>query len=560
MASPRVVVIGLDGMTPYLVEPWMREGKLPNLARIAQEGAYGRLLSTIPPSSPQAWSSFLTGKNPGKHGVFGFAHRKQDSYEWTLTTSRDRIGPDLGQMISHWGKRAGFLFVPLTYPPYQTNGFMVSGIGTPGPNTTFACPYESKDELLREFGLESLFEPPIVDQDPLEYLAELENFVENNYRVFEWLQSRFSDLEFYMVVFTAPDRIQHVAWHFMDPTSPKYPDEAAPELRHAVLRIYQKVDTVVGRIASTLPPDTTLIVMSDHGAGPYKKFVDLNAWLAQEGLLSFAENATQSSNRIFFAQVYRLWRSGPRRLFSAWQRRRLKGWLPKRWRTRIDVEWRNPLVKHVDWSCTQAFSEGTEGLITLNLRGREPQGIVEPEKRADLLRKIETGLHQLKNPETGEPVVNRVWRREEIYHGDATERAPDLMVEWFKEQYESRAIWNPQRVIFLDPDKWKSTRMILSGHHRREGVIFAKGPFVAPETSIQGAEIVDLAPTILALMGLPLLPEFDGKVLKELTVGIEDIRIEEPEKANLSAGDSEVYSEEETKQVEELLRGLGYIE
>jgi len=224
------------------------------------------------------------------------------------------------------------------------------------------------------------------------------------------------------------------------------------------------------------------------------------------------------------------------------------------------VEWRNPLVKHIDWSRTQAFSEGTEGLITLNLCGRQPQGIVGLEEQEDVLRKIESGLSQLRDPEMGEPAVKRVWRREEIYNGDATERAPDLVVEWFKEQYESRAIWNPQGVIFLDPDKWKSTQMILSGHHRRQGVIFAEGPFVAPGTSIEGAGIADLAPTTLALMELPLPPDFDGRVLKELVVGIEDIRVEEPEKASLSGDDAEVYSEEEARQVEDLLRGLGYME
>ena len=174
MSRRKVVVIGADGMTPQLVEPWMKEGKLPNLACIVQEGAYGRLLSTIPPASPQAWSSFLTGKNPGKHGIFSFAHRKPGTYTWALTTSRDRIGPDLGQIISTRGGSAGFLFVPLTYPPYSVNGFMVSGMGTPGSKAEFTYPHELKKELLREFGEHNLFEPPTVDQQPSEYFSELE--------------------------------------------------------------------------------------------------------------------------------------------------------------------------------------------------------------------------------------------------------------------------------------------------------------------------------------------------------------------------------------------------
>jgi predicted AlkP superfamily phosphohydrolase/phosphomutase len=559
MAAPKVIVMGLDGMTPELVERWMREGKLPNLATVAQNGAYGRLLSTIPPSSPQAWSAALTGKNPGKHGIFGFTHRGADAYSPCLTTSNDREGPDLGQIIAHWGQGSGFLFVPLTYPPYPVNGFVVSGMGTPGPKSSFAYPPELKGELLREFNAEHLFEPPIVDQEPAEYFREIEDSVGKNHAVFEWLQTRFPDLDCYMIVYTAPDRIQHCAWHYMDPGSSGYEAASSAELGLSILRVYQQVDKVVGRMASTLHPDTTLILMSDHGAGPYRKFVDLNAWLAREGYLAFAEAAPERSDR-FFSQLYRLWRRGPRRLFSAWQRRYLKEWLPKGLKTRVDAEWRSPLMSHVEWSNTRAFSEGTEGQISLNMCGREPEGVVHPEDRNQILAEIEAGLHRLKDPETGRSVVDRVWRREQVYHGQALEKAPDLIVQWSEEQYHSRALWNPRGGVMLDPGKWKSTRMVLSGHHRREGVIFATGPFVSPGTSVKGAGIVDIAPTILTIMGLPLLPDFDGRALDELTVGIESTKVEEAGLGHPPDGESEVYSEGETKQVEDLLRGLGYIE
>jgi predicted AlkP superfamily phosphohydrolase/phosphomutase len=560
MANPKVVVIGLDGMTPQLVEPWMKEGKLPNLARIAQEGAYGRLLSTMPPSSPQAWSSFLTGKNPGKHGIFGFDHRKPGTYTWALTTSRDRVGPDLGQIISARGGSAGFLFVPLTYPPYPVNGFMISGMGTPGPRAEFTYPHELKEELLQEFGGEGLFEPPVLDQEPLEYFSEVERFVERNHKAFEWFRNKFSDLDYYMVVFISPDRIQHFAWHFMEPVLPRFSNGVSRELRDAILRVYQGVDTAVGKIASSLEPETTLMVMSDHGAGPYRKFVDLNAWLAQQGVLTFAESVAQRSDTLL-RQAYCLWRSGPRKLFSPWQRRRMREWLPGPLKTWIMAGWQNTRARQVDWHRTQAFSEGAGGLIRLNLRGREPQGVVRPEEREEVLRKIEGELYQLKDPETGEPVVERVWRREELYTGDATEKASDLIIEWAKELYHSRVEWDPQAPVFRDPHKWRTTQMIHSGHHQREGVIFAKGPCVATGKSLQGAEIVDLTPTILALMGLPLLPDFDGKVLKELTVGINDIRVEEVKvKLSTEGSGGGGYSEEERKQLEDMLRGLGYME
>ena len=559
MGAPKVVVIGLDGMTPELVERWMREGKLPNLAAVAQSGAYGRLLSTIPPSSPQAWSSALTGKNPGKHGIFGFVHRGEDSYTPRLTTSRDRTGPDLGQMVSHHGKGCGFLFVPLTYPPYPVNGFVVSGMGTPGPKSEFTYPEELKGDLLGKFDATQLFEPSIVDKEPAEYFGELEDSVENNYAVFEWLQAEYGDLDCYMVVFMAPDRIQHFAWHFMESGSSRASDALSAELGQSILTVYRRIDAVVGRIASNLHSDTTLILMSDHGGGPYRKFVDLNAWLARQGFLAFSEEPRRASDRLF-AGAYRLWGRGPRKLFSAWQRRYLKDWLPGGLKTRINAEWSGPRMTHVDWANTRAFSEGTEGVISLNLRGREPEGVVRLEERDQVLAEIESGLHRLTDPETGQPVVGRVLRKEQVYHGQALEKAPDLIIQWSEEQYHSRALWGPRGAVVLDPSKWKSTRMVLSGHHRREGVILATGPFVSPGTSIKEAEIVDLAPTILAILGLPLLPDFDGRMLGELTVGLESTTLKEGGLGAPCGRDAEVYSEGETSQVEDLLRGLGYIE
>jgi predicted AlkP superfamily phosphohydrolase/phosphomutase len=436
---------------------------------------------------------------------------------------------------------------------------MVSGMGTPGHKADFVHPSDLKGELLREFGLESLFEPPIVDQEPAEYFAELEAFAQDNYRVFEWLQNRFPDLDCQMAVFVAPDRIQHVAWHHMDRTSPRYSDAGSAGLQDAILNVYQVLDTIVGRIASARDSSTTLIVMSDHGAGSYRKFVDLNAWLAREGMLSFGETGAQFRDQIF-SQVYRMWRNGLRNLLSAWQRRRLKEWLPRRLKTRVDSEWRNPSIGNVDWSRTQAFSEGTEGLIRLNLQGREPQGIVEPSEREEILKEIETRLYQLKDPDTERPVVERVWRREAIYDGAATRKAPDLIVEWSEEQYHSRALWNSRGQVFVEPGKWKTTQMTLSGHHCRDGVIFAEGPFVDPGTCIRGAKIIDLAPTILAIMDLPLQTGFDGQVLPELTVGLEGISVQEAEGEQPRAEESLDYSEEDRRLVEDVLRGLGYIE
>jgi predicted AlkP superfamily phosphohydrolase/phosphomutase len=560
--SEKVVVIGLDAATPKLIETWMAEGRLPNLTRIAERGAYGHLRSTLPPASPLAWNCFLTGVNPGKHGIFGFAQRKPGTYRQVPVNARDCLSTSIAQVISTAGKSVGLLFVPLTFPPEPVNGFVVSGMGTPSLKAPFTYPSDLKGELLDVFRAEQISEPSPAGQTHSDYFASLEQSIRDKARIMHYVLDRYPDLDLFETVFIETDRVQHFGWHYMDESCPGYAADAPIALKTAILRCYQELDRVVGELLERLDADTTLFIVSDHGAGPYRKFVDLNRWLEQEGFLAFNNGGTTHESSPI-AKLYSIWRRGPRKFFSPAQRHILRRFLPYQVEENIAAQARNSVLARIDWSRTQAFSEGADGLISLNLKGREPNGIVAKGVESDnLIDEISERLYALRDPSTGERVVARVHRREELYYGPAVDRSPDLVIEWHQEQYHSLAIWTGSKQMFHEPGQWWGTSdLVLSGHHSRDGIVFALGPGVPAGLRLDNSEIVDIPVTILHLLGLPIPGGLDGNVLRELCVGYgPEVEADaESEEVCPIAEDDNPYSEEEEELIEEMLRTLGYL-
>jgi predicted AlkP superfamily phosphohydrolase/phosphomutase len=136
----RILVIGLDGVPLDLIVSWAREGKLPVLQRFISEGVAGRLCSTVPPTSGPSWSSFATGENPGKTGIYDFLYRRDGSYHFPPVNSSRRDGKPLWHILSEAGRRVGVFNVPVTYPVEPVNGFMLSGWMTPYAARDFAYP------------------------------------------------------------------------------------------------------------------------------------------------------------------------------------------------------------------------------------------------------------------------------------------------------------------------------------------------------------------------------------------------------------------------------------
>ena len=561
--ASRVIVIGLDGATFRLLGPWLESGELPCLSRLFHEGVQGTLTSVIPPLSPEAWSTFMTGKHPGQHGVMNFVTLRPGSYEVCFNTGAHVQERTLWRRLSDSGRRVGIVGVPMTYPPEPVNGYLISGLETPGVGSQFTYPASLGEELRHAVGGYDLHGDFLGRTTPEAYLARLLQMVDNQARAVRYLLARYpTDLS--VVVIGATDRAQHCFWKFSDPHHPDYDPKASPVMASALKRVYQRVDAAVETILACVPDPKTVIVMSDHGFAPCHRLIHLNCWLEQRGYLA----STRGSDPRF-SLAHHAWQSAGR-YAPRWVKDWLKGAFPS-FRQHLQSFL---LLSRMDWPHTRAFSLNNQhGYIYLHRKDKFPQGTVAPGAEADALcSSLACDLEQLADETTGEKVVDRVYRVADLHPGPAEQHLPDLVVLW-KEGYMARAEVNeqmgpecPDQVIDSDlllGDIGRFLSIEQSGAHAPDGILIAHGPAFAGRRSIEGANIIDLAPTLLHLLGEPVPRDLGGRVLEELfspgRLAAHPVRYTAADPAPREPTESP-YTAEEARQVERRLRELGYLE
>lgn len=563
----KVVLVGLDGATFDLIKPWVREGSLPNFARIMEQGSFGNLMSVIPPLTTPAWASFLTGMNPGKHGIFDFAERIDGSYDIRWVTSLSRHGRSLWSIISSYGKKIGAINIPNNYPLEKVNGFMIAWMDAPGSDN-FTYPPELAKEIKDKMGDYII---TILDwkenEDLSRFQENLHRMIENRTKTTLYLMEN-KPWDFFAVLFSATDIAQHCFWSYMDASHPVYDSADAVKFGNTIKEVYRHIDSVLGEIQRKMGEDTTLLLMSDHGAGPLRGVVHLNKWLETEGLLKFkrgsegtGKNGLTSSS--LSRKIIRGGLSFLKRNLSQDMRSRLKKAFPGM-RDKIEGLLFSSLF---DWERTQAYSLGSYGNIYINLKGREPHGIVETGAPYEELRnRIIARLMELRDPATGKQVVKKVYRREELYHGPFLFRAADLIVEWSDEGYHSvQRFGSTEDSVFSNRLDFHLTNIRYTGHHRLNGIFAIKGKGVKQGIEINGARIIDLAPTILYALGLPVPDDMDGRVLEEVFdreyLRRKPIKFREPDSRNDTKKIiQEIYTDTETDEIAKRLKSLGYIE
>jgi predicted AlkP superfamily phosphohydrolase/phosphomutase len=540
----RTLVIGIDGGTFDLIHPWAEAGDLPNLARLMAEGIHGLLESTLPPVTAPAWSSFATGMNPGKHGVFDFI--KPMGGQFDLVNATSIRSPTLWQIFSEAERTVGVMNVPITYPPEQVNGFIIGGMLSP-VGVTFTYPVDLLDRYAGHMKPYRI--APSVQYKPgneAEFTADLLDLVKRRGAYALQLMADYPH-DFLMFHFQATDNMQHAFWKFVDPTHPLYDPQAAERFGPALKQLYQCIDDFVGQMLDRLTDDTTVVVMSDHGFGSLHYVVNLNLFLLDQGLLQLKHGAwTQLKTGLFRAGLT------PASFWHLIERTGLQNYV---WH--VSKSTRNKVVgkflsfDDVDWSHTLAYSIGHVGQIYINVKGREPEGIVEPGADYEAVRqRVSEVLRQLRHPETDQPLVDRIVPGDQVVHGPYVYRSPDLHI----------VMDNHQTIAFplFATDRHIVTRQIRgdSGCHRPHGILIAWGPEIKAGETVQGAHITDLAPTILHLMKLPVPDDLDGHVL---TAALTTPRPVEYQAANATDRAAAGLSAEETAEVEERLRALGYL-
>lgn len=559
-ASPRVRVwvLGLDGATYDLIRPWADAGHLPVLGRLMREGVAGELLSTFPPLTGPAWSSFMTGKSPGGHGVLEFFRRKPGSYDQVLNSYRDLDGPSLWRRLGDAGLRVGVIGVPLTYPPEPVNGFMISGLLTPAGRRDFTYPPSLLAELEDHLGEYRLrHDEKYRRSHPMPFIREQYEILENNTRAALYLM-RSKPWDFFMVHLLGSDRVQHEFWHLLDPSHPQHDPEELQRYGNVVLSFFEQMDASIGRMVEALDDDVAIVVMSDHGFGPVRKFVNFNTWLLQEGLLCLKSNPWTRFRALLFRLGFN---------YSTLAHWVLKLGLGRR-AVRLGRSRREDLQRRlflslddVDWSRSKVYSLGNFGQLYVNLEGREPQGIVSPGAEYEaLLDDLTHRLGAMTDPDTGQPVIGDIYRRSDVYSGPYAADSPDLMFLTRGMEYKAMGLsdFSSQRVF----DQVYGT----TGHHRMNGLMLWHGPRGAPVLKrgvwFEGARICDLAPTILYLMAQPVPREMDGHVLRDLFTDEflsrnELVYCEDDEDRHEEGG--KVYSAQEESEMREMLEALGYV-
>ncbi|UCC23392.1 MAG: alkaline phosphatase family protein [Planctomycetota bacterium] len=530
--SHKIMVIGLDGASFNFIGPFCQTGIMPNLYRFWQKSCSGELVSSYPPVTPAAWVTFMTGKLAGKHHVLDFEQFRFTDNSLRYNSSVDIEAQSLWAIISAHNGKVGVINVPMTYPPEPVNGILIAGHNVPNPSTQYTYPTAFKADLLKCV-------PDYLNHAPKPHhvrsASAFENMVKEYTRTVDDYHQAVNlvdeklDWDFLMVVFPHTD-IGHRMWPYMNPES----SHLYPERRDRVARIFSKLDQALGSLFHLAEDrNADVIIMSDHGHGTTQGWVRANKLLQKWGYITM-DNPLRWLGKRLYRECQKV-------------RYKDKYTRPARY---IDEK------LGIEWSKTKAVvcQAVMWGHLYLNVRGRQPHGIVEPGEEYDALRKdlIERFLAAT-DPDTEEKLFDKVIKPETVYGPSKTPWAhPDLLLvppEGMRVNKRIRHSWVVKRTV---PER-------AEGTHLLKGLWMAAGPQIKSNTQFE-ANIQDVAPTILALMGLPVPDDMDGKVLTSIFKQKPKPLFSKTSRTESETRDTAVYSIEEEKQIEQQLADLGYID
>jgi predicted AlkP superfamily phosphohydrolase/phosphomutase len=530
------LLIGLDGATFSVLDPYVERGVMPFLGSLTERGTRAGLRSIMPPLTPPAWTSMVTGKRPGGHGVFDFFQREEpDDIHVRFANSQDVRSATVWSLASDAGMRILSLNFPLMFPAPDVDGCVVPGGMMPWRQLRLGCHPAGLFDRLRALPgfkpremLDMELEVKAIDGCPEdEYLAYVQQHIERDLR---WLEvARYlmveEPAELTGVMFDGVDKLQHLCWRFIDPACrPAQPTAWEAEMIAICERYFRGVDAIMEELVSLAGPDATVVVASDHGFGPSRDVFHVNSWLEQEGHLAWmpdgGEHAGGDDTAVGFAEMTRH-------------------------------------VRAVDWSRTTAYA-ATPSSQGIHIVGRIP-GTDEPlpeAARQALAAEIAGKLRALRRPHDDAPLATEVWTREEAFPGPYAALGPDV----------SMVLADAGTISILPSSHIVARRPEPRGHHRWEGIFLATGPGIRAGAVVGELSIVDVAPLLLHRLGLPVPDDMTGRVPVEIlepaelaanpprTVAAtyEPVPVPVPAGAALEPGEQAL--------VMERLRALGYVE
>lgn len=505
------------------------KGLLPNLARLIERGGYGDCLSTIPSHSWCAWPSFMTALDPSGHGVFDILEHKPGANRRLPVTYRSIKARTIFDDLTAAGKTTLALNIPLTFPTPAIDGKVIAG-GVLPASRSYTHPEELQQELEEKapFPVNGMSWTTFRNR-PEAFLKECADITAKRQASFEYLLDT-TDWDFGVLVYVSTDRIQHCLMEYLTPEHPRYEELKDSSVARQTVAIYEQLDEGLGRLLERTDEDDLVMLMSDHGHQPCTRACTMDRILAELGWTRFGKGS-------FLTNLIRWgpWRRAARRIYDA---------LKLHGKVALPA---SPL----DWSNSRAYTSVTstgEG-VSLNLKGREPQGIVDPEDYDRLRDELANALASFKDPATGKNPIGKIYRKEEVMSGEFLDEAPDLIL------VPSALYSLTHAKTAVEEADW------LSGDHRLEGVIVAAGPKVEPGPLTEEVRLIDLGTTALAALGASSAVPRHGRVLTSL-VGDLELEIGGPDGrgARDPNGTGTGLTSEEEGEIEDHLRGLGYVE
>jgi predicted AlkP superfamily phosphohydrolase/phosphomutase len=527
------VLIGLDGATFTVLDPYMEKGVMPYLAELTARGTRGVLRSIMPPLTPPAWTSLVTGKHPGQHGIFDFFQKEEPGSVYFSFASSQEVGSaTIWTLASEQDRRVISLNFPLMFPPPPVEGCVVPGGMMPWRQLRLGCHPPGLFDRLKQLPgfnpremLDMELEIKAIDGCPEDEHAE---FVELHIRREQhWaevmrhlMESEPADLM--AVMFDGVDKLQHLCWRFIDPASrPEQPNEWEQDMIERCERYFSSLDGLIKGIVEAAGPDATIVLASDHGFGETRDVFHVNSWLAEQGYLHWAGEDTveeRGETEVGFAEMTRH-------------------------------------VHALDWKRTVAYA-ATPSSQGINIVDRVPGG-EEPmpaEARAKIAGEIAAGLREVVRPHDGKSLIDEVWTRDQAFSGPFEALGPDL----------SMVLADGGTMSILPSETIVARRPEVRGHHRWEGIFIAAGPGIRQGAGTEELSIVDVAPLLLHSIGLPVPEDMSGNVptaifepgeLERRPVGHAP-----PSPPPASTPAAIEFAPEEQAAVMERLRALGYVE
>ncbi|MFW6142134.1 MAG: alkaline phosphatase family protein [Candidatus Saliniplasma sp.] len=496
----KLAVIGLDGAAFELIDPWIKEGVLPNMKKVKEKGVWGDQLSVLPPVTSPNWKAFATGKNPGKLGIFWWENIDFEKKKVYYPKERKFQHKEIWDHLDEHGYKVGVLGMPTTYPPHEVNGFFVSS-GPDAADTGFTYPKELEKRLKNRYNMK--IRPDVfIRSNPDRAAEEIHKIIEGQFDAGLTLAKEY-DVDFLQLTIFHINVLQHFFWN--DDKTKKG---------------WEIIDEKVGEILDTAD---NVLFMSDHGCNKIEHVFNINTWLEKEGYLKTKRSFGDILKALHIDREL-LAKISDRLHLQKFLRKVLPPSLIEGIPTDSGEVKKEGKTSKVDWENSQVFASG-QGPIYFN-----KNNIKDTEK---LKKEIINKLENLRHPETNNKIVDKVFRKEEIYEGEYLDEAPDLVMDQARGIHIAGGLG--KEGVFQFSEKWKA-------ENKKYGIFAAVGEDVERSGEIEGVSILDLAPTIIDYFGIKIPKDIDGKSLDIFST-----------KLTL---DKKKTSSEETKKIEDALKDI----